>query len=116
MWKCLAQSPALEKALRESFCSGHLQEKPLSVRNPVNADATNPRSPDSEQWSQRCGDCGAGSTEEAQIRSDGGVCLQVYVTNLERLLSFKTQVHNIPAQAGIFPRGTREEKSLATAL
>ena len=51
--------PHTEKALGESFYSGHLQEKPLSgVGVPGMLAQINPKSPDSERWSQRRGACG----------------------------------------------------------
>lgn len=104
--------PRTEKALRESFCSGHLQEKPLSkVGIPGNADTNKPQKPRlrtvvSEMRRLRC--C---LTEEAQTRAMVGVRLQVYVTNLRGCFPLRPRFITSLLKAGIFPRGTREEKS-----
>lgn len=102
-----------EKALRESFCSGHLQEEPLSrVGILGNANTNKPQKPRlrtvvSEMGRLRC--CLA---EEAQTRERAGVHLRMYVTNLKRLLSFKNQVYNITAQSSHFPQGNKGRKIL----
>lgn len=105
--------PHTEKALGESFYSGHLQEKPLSgVGVPRNADTNKPqklrlRKVVSETGRPRC--C---LTEEAQTRERAGVHLLMYVTNLRRCPSFKNRIYNITAQSSHFPQGNKGRKIL----